>query len=55
MRLYVTGLLDAVGGIATTALTATGHTQLADVSSNTLTVTGDLHVSGEIYGATLWL
>lgn len=51
-ELWVSGVLNAVGGVTTSTLTATGHSQLADVASNTLTVTGDLHVSGNIYGAT---
>ena len=47
-ELWVSGLINAVGGLTTTTLTATEHSQLADVSSNSLTVTGDLHVTGQI-------
>jgi len=44
--------VNAVGGITTTTLTATGHTQLADVSTNAMTVTGNLIVTGQITSAT---
>ena len=47
--MFIKGVLSA-SGLATTTLTASGHSQLADVSSNSVTVNGDLHVTGEIFG-----
>lgn len=44
-NLFIKGLLTA-SGISTTTLTASAHSQLADVSANSLTVNGNLDVSG---------
>ena len=47
--MFIKGVLSA-SGLSTTTLVASGHSQLADVSSNSVTVNGDLHVTGEIFG-----
>ena len=49
-ELWVSGVLNAVGGVTTTTLTVSRHSQLADVSTNALTVSGNLTVTGTIAG-----
>lgn len=51
-ELWISGLLNAVGGITTSTLTATGHSQLADVSLNNMAITGNLNVTGQITNGT---